>query len=138
MKRIKSRINKQDATFKENDKLNRERAADLAALMGKIRQGGSEKARERRLSRGKVMVRDRSEAVLDQGSPFLELSSLAAHEVYPSDVPAAGVITGIGQVHGRQVMIVANDASVKGGTYDPLTVKKHLRAQEMAQQKEVA
>ena len=84
MKRIKSRINTQDATFKENDKLNRERAVELAALMGKIRQGGSEKARERHLSQGKLIVRDRIEAVLDQGSPFLELSSLAAHGVYPT------------------------------------------------------
>jgi len=134
MKRIKSRINTQDATFKENDKLNRERAADLAALMGKIRQGGSEKARERHLSQGKLMVRDRIEAVLDQGSPFLELSSLAAHEVYESEIPAAGLVTGIGMVHGRQVMIVANDASVKGGTYFPITVKKHLRAQEIARE----
>ncbi len=134
MKRITSRINTQDATFKENDKLNRERAADLAALLGNIHRGGSDKARERHLSQGKLMVRDRIEAVLDQGSPFLELSPLAAHGVYETEVPAGGVITGIGQVHGRQVMIVANDASVKGGTYLPLTVKKHLRAQEVAKE----
>jgi acetyl-CoA carboxylase carboxyltransferase component len=134
MKRIKSSINTQDATFMENDKVNRERASDMAALLGKIRLGGSEKARQRHLSQGKLMVRDRIEAVLDQGSPFLELSPLAAHGVYDTEVPAAGVVTGIGQVHGRQVMIVANDASVKGGTYLPLTVKKHLRAQEIAKE----
>ena len=119
MKRIKSRINTQDATFKENDKLNRERAADLAALLATIRRGGSEKARERHLSQGKLMVRDRIEAVLDPGSPFLELSPLAAHGVYPAEVPAAGLITGIGQVHGRQVMIVANDAVGQRGHLFP-------------------
>ncbi|MEN8007369.1 MAG: carboxyl transferase domain-containing protein [Candidatus Krumholzibacteriota bacterium] len=134
MKRIKSQINTQDATFKENDKLNRQCAADLAGLLGNIRRGGSEKARERHLSQGKMMVRDRIEGVLDPGSPFLELSPLAAHGVYPDEVPAAGLITGIGLVHGRQVMVVANDASVKGGTYLPLTVKKHLRAQEIARE----
>jgi len=134
MKRIKSQINTQDPAFKENDRLNRQRAADLAALLGSISRGGSEKARERHLSQGKMMVRDRIEALLDPGTPFLELSPLAANGVYPSEVPAAGVVTGIGQVHGRQVMVVANDASVKGGTYYPLTVKKHLRAQEIAKE----
>ena len=83
MKRIKSSINTQDATFKENDRLNRQRAADLAALLGKIRRGGSEKARERHLSQGKMLVRDRIEGLLDPGTPFLELSPLAAHGVYP-------------------------------------------------------
>jgi acetyl-CoA carboxylase carboxyltransferase component len=134
MKRITSQINTQDASFKENDRLNRQRASELAALMGDIRRGGSDKARERHLSQGKMMVRDRIEGVLDPGSPFLELSPLAAHEVYGDKVPAAGLVTGIGHVHGRQVMIVANDASVKGGTYYPLTVKKHLRAQEISRE----
>ena len=134
MKRIKSKISPQDPAFKENDKLNRQRAADLAELLGKIRQGGSEKARQRHLSQEKLMVRDRIEALLDPGTPFLEFSPLAAHEVYKDDVPAAGLVTGVGQIHGRQVMLVANDATVKGGTYYPVTVKKHLRAQEIARE----
>jgi len=132
MKRIRSNVNTADKAFQENDRLNRQSAADLAELLGKVRAGGSEKARDRHTGQGKMMVRDRIEALLDPGAPFLELSSLAAHGVYPDEVPCAGMITGIGQVHGRQVMIVANDATVKGGTYYPLTVKKHLRAQEVA------
>jgi len=134
MKRIKSQINTQDATFLENDRRNRERAADLAVQLGTVRRGGSERARQRHLAQGKMPVRDRIEALVDQGSPFLELSPLAGRGVYPDEVPAAGVVTGIGLIHGRQVMIVANDAAVKGGTYYPLTVKKHLRAQEIARE----
>ena len=134
MKRIKSRISPQDATFKENDKLNRKRSSELAELLGKIREGGSERARQRHLSQDKMLVRDRIEGLLDPGSPFLELSPLAAHGVYENDVPAAGLVTGIGQIHDRHVMIVANDATVKGGTYYPVTVKKHLRAQEIARE----
>jgi len=134
MKRIKSQISTTDATFQENDKHNRQKVAELKELLGRIRSGGSEKARERHTSQDKLMVRDRIEGLLDPGAPFLELSPLAAHEVYDADVPAAGLITGIGQIHGRQVMIVANDATVKGGTYYPITVKKHLRAQEIAKE----
>jgi len=134
MKRIVSRIKTNDAAFQENDRLNRKRTAELAELLGHIRQGGSERARERHTSQNKLMVRDRIDQLLDPGSPFLELSPLAAHEVYDDDVPAAGIITGVGCVHGRQVMIVANDATVKGGTYYPVTVKKHLRAQEIARE----
>jgi propionyl-CoA carboxylase len=134
MQRIKSNISTQDAAFRENDRLNRQRTADLAELLGRVRQGGGEKSRQRQLDQNKMLVRDRIENLLDPGAPFLELSPLAAHEVYPDEVPAAGLVTGIGQVHGRQVMIVANDATVKGGTYYPLTVKKHLRAQEVAKE----
>ncbi|PID78512.1 methylcrotonoyl-CoA carboxylase [bacterium DOLZORAL124_64_63] len=134
MKRIKSQISTTDATFIENDKQNRLRVAQLKELLDRIRQGGSQKARERHIDQNKLMVRDRIEGLLDPGTPFLELSTLAAHGVYADDVPAAGLVTGIGQIHGRQVMIVANDATVKGGTYYPLTVKKHLRAQEIAKE----
>ncbi len=134
MKRIKSNIATGDAAFRENDQKNRQQAAELAQLLGKIRQGGSEKSRQRQTDQGKMLVRDRIEALLDPGAPFLELSPLAAHDVYGDEVPAAGVVTGIGLVHGRQVMIVANDATVKGGTYYPITVKKHLRAQEIAKE----
>ena len=134
MKRIKSGIRTSDPAFQENDRINRGKAAALADLLAQIRAGGSERARQRHLSQGKMLVRDRIEALLDPGTPFLELSPLAAHEVYDDPVPAAGLVTGIGLVHGRQVMIVANDATVKGGTYFPVTVKKHLRAQEIARE----
>lgn len=104
----------------------------LRALLARVRAGGSEKAREKHRARGKLLARERIERLLDPGSPFLELSPLAAHEVYEDEVPAAGLVTGIGRVHGREVMVVANDATVKGGSYLPLTVKKHVRAQEVA------
>ena len=90
------------------------------------------------MARGKLFVRERIERLLDPDTAFLELSPLAAYEVYADDVPAAGIVTGIGRVEGQEVMIVANDATVKGGTYYPLTVKKHLRAQEIAQQNQLA
>jgi 3-methylcrotonyl-CoA carboxylase beta subunit len=96
--------------------------------------GGNEKSRERHTSRGKLLPRERVERLLDPGSPFLEIGQLAANGLYSDEVPGAGIITGIGRVSGRQCMIVCNDATVKGGTYYPLTVKKHLRAQEIAEQ----
>ena len=97
-----------------------------------VRQGGGPKYQERHRSQGKLFVRDRIDRLLDAGSPFLELSPLAAWDVYDGVAPSAGVVTGIGRVSGREVMVVANDATVKGGTYFPLTLKKHLRAQEIA------
>ena len=103
----------------------RERRATIAL-------GGPEKSRERHVARGKLLARDRVDRLLDTGSPFLELAPLAGYDMYGGAAPSAGIITGIGLVHGRQVMVVANDATVKGGTYYPLTVKKHLRAQEVA------
>jgi len=105
---------------------------ELATILAAVRQGGSEKARAKHQARGKLFVRDRIDRLLDPESPFLELSALAAHEVYERPAPAAGVVTGIGRIHGREVMVVANDATVKGGSYLPLTVKKHVRAQEVA------
>ena len=134
MKRISSKIKTSDDSYRENAKQNRALAEALAAELSRIREGGSQKARDRHLSQGKLMVRERIEKLLDPGTPFLELSPLAAHEMYSMDIPAAGLITGVGTIHGRQVMIVANDATVKGGTYFPITVKKHLRAQEVAQE----
>ena len=104
------------------------KAATLAA------EGGGEKARARHVSRGKMLPRDRVAALLDPGSPFLEIGATAAHGMYDGAAPCAGVIAGVGQVAGRQVMVVCNDATVKGGTYYPVTVKKHLRAQEIAEQ----
>jgi 3-methylcrotonyl-CoA carboxylase beta subunit len=107
---------------------------DLRATTVAARRGGSERARQRHVERGKLLPRDRVDGVLDPGAPFLELSGLAAHGMYDGDAPAAGIITGVGQVSGRRCVIVANDATVKGGTYYPMTVKKHLRAQEVALQ----
>ncbi|HIC22080.1 MAG TPA: methylcrotonoyl-CoA carboxylase, partial [Planctomycetes bacterium] len=96
------------------------------------RSGGSSDALERHQARGKMFVRDRIQALIDPGSPFLEIGALCAHEVYDSPLPCAGIVTGIGTIEDRIAVIVANDATVKGGTYHPLTVKKHLRAQEIA------
>jgi 3-methylcrotonyl-CoA carboxylase beta subunit len=106
--------------------------ADLRRRLATVREGGGERARARHVARGKLLPRDRVDALVDAGSPFLELSSLAANGMYDDEAPAAGIITGIGRVAGREVVIVANDATVKGGTYYPMTVRKHLRAQQVA------
>jgi 3-methylcrotonyl-CoA carboxylase beta subunit len=105
---------------------------ELRARLAVVRQGGSEAARKKHTDRGKLLVRDRVDALLDPGSPFLELSALAATGMYEDAVPSAGIVTGIGLISGRTCVVVANDATVKGGTYYPITVKKHLRAQEVA------
>jgi 3-methylcrotonyl-CoA carboxylase beta subunit len=107
---------------------------DLRSTLEVTARGGSDRSRERHVSRGKLLPRDRVEALLDAGTPFLELAALAAHGMYDGEAPAAGIITGIGRVSGVDCVIVANDATVKGGTYFPMTVKKHLRAQEVARQ----
>ena len=106
--------------------------ADLQARLERVRAGGGERARERHVARGKLLVRDRVERLCDPGTPFLELSALAAEELYGGDAPGAGIVTGVATVRGRRCVVVANDATVKGGTYYPMTVKKHLRAQEVA------
>jgi 3-methylcrotonyl-CoA carboxylase beta subunit len=111
---------------------NRALAEELRAHVAKAALGGNERSRERHIARGKLLPRERVERLLDPGSPFLEVGQLAAHGLYDDEVPGAGVIAGIGRVSGRQCMIFANDATVKGGTYFPLTVKKHLRGQEIA------
>ena len=134
MRRIVSQIKTSTDEFRANQAFHRAQADELDRRLEVARAGGSEKARTLHTGRGKLLVRDRIERLLDPATPFLELSPLAAHEVYESALPAAGLVTGIGTIHGRQVMIVANDATVKGGTYHPLTVKKHLRAQEIAQE----
>ncbi len=117
---------------------NRERMSalvqDLRRVVDQVRLGGGEASRNRHTGRGKLLPRDRVRTLIDPGSPFLELSQLAAHGLYGGDIPAAGIITGIGRIAGRECVVVANDATVKGGTYFPMTVKKHLRAQEIAQQ----
>ncbi len=132
MPQIKTQVDAGSGKFGENAAHMRELVADLNEQLAVARMGGGEKARNKHQSRGKLLPRERIAALVDRDSPFLELSTLAAHGMYSNGAPCAGVITGIGQVHGQEVMIVANDATVKGGTYFPETVKKHLRAQEIA------
>ncbi|MBA6265503.1 MAG: carboxyl transferase domain-containing protein [Colwellia sp.] len=134
MAKIISKINVRSPEFIENAAHMQVQVDDLKVKLEQIKLGGGQRSRERHLSRGKLLPRDRVNALLDAGSPFLELSQLAAYEVYDADVPAAGIITGVGRVGGQECVIVANDATVKGGTYFPLTVKKHLRAQTIAQE----
>jgi acetyl-CoA carboxylase carboxyltransferase component len=121
------------AEARANDASNRALVAELRERLALVRQGGGPRYQERHREQGKLFVRDRLERLLDPGSPFLELSPLAAWDLHDGAAPAAGVVTGIGRVHGREVMVVANDATVKGGSYLPLTVKKHVRAQEIAE-----
>jgi 3-methylcrotonyl-CoA carboxylase beta subunit len=118
--------------FAANEAAHAALAADLRVQLELARAGGGEKSARRHVERGKLLPRERVERLLDRGSPFLELSPLAAHGLYDGAAPGAGIITGIGRVCGREVVVVANDATVKGGTYFPMTVKKHLRAQEIA------
>ena len=132
MSELKANINPRSDSFQANEASMRAEVMKLRELTAAIAQGGGENARLRHESRGKLFVRDRIDHLIDEGSPFLEFSALAAHEVYDSAVPAAGVVTGIGRVSGVECVIVANDATVKGGTYFPLTVRKHIRAQEIA------
>ncbi len=133
MERIESRINLNNPEFKHNREVMEAQVARLRAEIERIRQGGPENARKRHTERGKLLVRDRVQRLLDPASPFLEFSALAAHGMYDGDEPpAASLVTGIGRIHGREAVVVANDATVKGGTYYPITVKKHLRAQEIA------
>jgi len=134
MTQIKMALQTSEAVFQANKAAMEILVADLREKVAKIEQGGGDKARERHTGRGKLLPRERITHLLDAGSPFLEFSQFAAYRVYKDDVPAAGIITGIGRVAGQECVIVCNDATVKGGTYYPLTVKKHLRAQEIAQQ----
>lgn len=132
MDTLESQVNPNSEQFQQNAAHNRRLAEELRARLAQVRQGGGEHARQRHAEQNKLFVRERIDRLLDPGSPFLELSPLAAWELYHGDAPAAGIITGIGSVAGRECMIVANDATVKGGTYYPMTVKKHLRAQQIA------
>jgi 3-methylcrotonyl-CoA carboxylase beta subunit len=125
-------VDRRSEAFAANAAAMRALVEDLRARVATIREGGGAEARRRHLARGKLLPRERVRALLDPGSPFLELSQLAAYGMYDGQVPAAGIVTGIGRIMGRECVIVANDATVKGGTYFPITVKKHLRAQEIA------
>ena len=131
---LHSDIDPRSTEFAVNAASMRGMVDDLRARVAEVQQGGGEAARKRHAGRNKLLPRDRVAALIDPGSPFLELSQLAAYGLYDNEVPAAGIVTGIGCVSGRECIIVANDATVKGGTYFPLTVKKHLRAQEIARQ----
>lgn len=133
MAKLISQISIASQEFKENQAAMQALVSDLYQHLQQIALGGDEKARARHLKHGKLLPRERLQQLLDPGTPFLELSQLAAFQVYDDVVPAAGIITGIGWIAGTECMIVVNDATVKGGTYYPLTVKKHLRAQEVAQ-----
>ncbi len=129
---LHSQLNPRDANFQANAEAMRKVVDDLRAKLAQVAQGGSADARDKHRARGKLLARERIEALLDPGTPFLELSPMAAWGMYGGDVASGGVVAGIGRVSGRECLIVANDATVKGGTYYPITVKKHLRAQEIA------
>jgi len=131
---LESHINPADSTFQTNRQRMEQLVTELRDRLARAREGGGAKYLQRHREQGKLPVRDRIDRLLDRGAPFLELSPLAATGMYDDEAPAAGIVTGIGRVSGREVMIVANDATVKGGTYFPITVKKHVRAQEIARQ----
>ncbi|TDJ04982.1 MAG: methylcrotonoyl-CoA carboxylase [Deltaproteobacteria bacterium] len=131
---LDSHVDQNSPEFKQNEAYHKGLCEELRSKLETVKKGGGEKSVDRHRKRGKHLARERIDKILDEGSPFLELSSLAADEVYQTHVPSAGIVTGIGRVHGVECMFVANDATVKGGTYFPLTVKKHLRAQEVAQE----
>jgi acetyl-CoA carboxylase carboxyltransferase component len=132
MYRIESKVDTQSKEYKENFKQMKRLVAEYKDRLAKVQEGGPQKYRELHKSRGKLLPRERLEKLFDRNSPFLELSPLAAYDMYDNEAPGAGIITGIGAVHGREVLVVANDATVKGGTYFPMTIKKHVRAQEIA------
>jgi acetyl-CoA carboxylase carboxyltransferase component len=137
MRVIPSKVDVRSADFQANAAHHRQLAADLQSLLDTVREGGPERHRQTQRDRGKMLARERVEGLCDPGTPFLELSPLAAHEVYDSPVASAGVVTGIGRVSGHECMVVCNDASVKGGSYFPLTIKKHIRAQAIALENEL-
>ncbi len=132
MFRIESKIDTKSRDYRLNIENMEKIIADFQERLSKVQKGGPEKYRALHKSRGKLLVRERLEKLFDRNSPFLELSALAAHGMYKDEAPAAGMVTGIGVIHGREVLVVANDATVKGGTYFPMTIKKHIRAQEVA------
>src|SRR5437588_4246833 len=132
MPRIPTRLDVHSEQFRQNESFNRALVEDLRREVGRAARGGSKAGIEKHRAAGKLSARERIRTLLDTGSPFLELSQLAAHGLYGGDIACAGVVTGIGRIAGRECVIVANDPTVKGGTYYPITVKKHLRAQEIA------
>ncbi|MBN9067533.1 MAG: methylcrotonoyl-CoA carboxylase, partial [Rhizobiales bacterium] len=134
MSALASSISPASDAFRANAEKMRDLVADIAEKAATIEQGGSEESRQRHVARGKLLPRERLAQLLDFGSPFLEIGQFAAHGMYGEDIPGAGMIAGVGRIEGTECVIVVNDATVKGGTYYPITVKKHLRAQEIAAQ----
>src|SRR2546427_7378759 len=134
MTALASAIDPQSADFARNTEAMKALVADLRAKLDTAVQGGSAEARERHVARGKLLARERVNLLLDPGTPFMELSPLAAYDMYGGDVHSASLITGIGRISGRECVVIANDATIKGGTYYPMTVKKHLRAQDIARE----
>lgn len=132
MFRIESKVDTKSSEFKANQEYMQKVVDEYKEVLAKQKEGGELKDRERHLKRGKILVRDRLKLLFDKNTPFLELSQLAGYKMYKEEPPCSGIITGVGVVHGREVLIVANDATVKGGTYFPSTIKKHVRAQEIA------
>ena len=132
MTKFNSAVEISSDEFQQNRSAMRDRVEELRQAVSTVAIGGSQTARQKHLDRDKLLVRERVNKLVDPGTPFLELSQLAAWGMYDGKVPAAGIITGIGRISGRECVVVANDATVKGGTYFPLTVKKHLRAQAIA------
>jgi acetyl-CoA carboxylase carboxyltransferase component len=129
---LESKVDTKSEEFKKNIEHMQEEMALFKERLSSVQQGGPPVAREKHLARGKLLTRDRVTRLFDKNTPFLEFSALAAYDMYDNDAPCAGIITGVGVVHGREVLVVANDATVKGGTYYPMTIKKHVRAQEIA------
>src|SRR6266404_6807426 len=132
MRRIETKIRPSDPEFRENVRAMEERVEDLRRRLARVREMGPAESRRRHTARGKLLVRDRIERLVDPETPFLELSPLAACGMYDDEAPAASLVTGIGVIQGREVMILANDATVKGGTLFPMSVKKQIRAQKIA------
>ncbi len=135
---LETRFTSRSAEVQSNAQAMRAQVADLKDKVAAIAAGGGDQARSKHIARGKLLPRDRVQMLLDPGTPFLELSQLAAYGMYDDAAPSAGIITGVGKVSGRECVIVCNDATVKGGTYYPMTVKKHLRAQEIARENRLA
>ncbi len=134
---LPSNVNKETKEFKVNQEHYQALLSRHRSIMHDVMQGGPEKARKKHQERGKLLARERIDLLIDPGTPFLELSTLAAYGQYDDSFPGAGIVTGIGSVHGRETVIIANDATVKGGTYVKETIRKHLRAQEIAMQNQL-
>src|ERR1700752_1833809 len=134
METLSTSIDTSSLEFKQNSEYHKKLANELKERLARVPEGGGEKYRKRQEEQGKLFVRERIERLLDPGSPFLELSALAATDLYDNEGPGAGIVTGIGRVSNREAMVVANDAPVKGGSYFPMTVKKHLPAQQIAEE----
>src|SRR5471032_1456929 len=132
MEQLESHLDTSSDDFRENAQRLESLVAELKSASSAVKEGGGAKYVERHREQGKMPVRERIALLLDEESAFLELSPLAANGMYDGDAPAAGIITGLGRIHGRECLVIANDATVKGGSYLPMTVKKHLRAQEIA------